>query len=225
MADDGPDQEILFNIGGAFPADDEVARYVASLSMALNDMRVAAEFAVRGEQPYHERLYFVRLLASHMREALKLVALIPDERDPIGAFVAELPASGSEARADVVRRIEDELQHRGETLFSEMKRIRDDTFHYARDEPSQKRLTTAMELAAHEDGRYLISENWLRAEYADVIATRLVHSFSGDEEQLRKFGHELHRAIVDLVGPLSKFILIAERHYLRSMPPGTIAWP
>jgi hypothetical protein len=58
------------NIGEASSDRDEVARYVMRLSMALGDLRVAGEYAVREDQPDHERLYFVRLFASHMREAV-----------------------------------------------------------------------------------------------------------------------------------------------------------
>jgi hypothetical protein len=62
--------QLEFNIGEASSDRDEVARYVMRLSMALGDLRVAGEYAVREDQPDHERLYFVRLFASHMREAV-----------------------------------------------------------------------------------------------------------------------------------------------------------
>jgi len=101
-----PDEtQLEFKIGEAFPDRDEVARYVMRLSMALGDLRVAGEYSVREDQPHYERLYFIRLFASHMREAVLL--LDPPDRGVVPAvedFIAALPADCRELHAEPLRK-------------------------------------------------------------------------------------------------------------------------
>jgi hypothetical protein len=99
-----------FKIGEAFPDRDEMGRYVMRLSMALGDLRVAGEYAVRDEQPEYERLYFIRLFASHMREAVLL--LDPPDRGVVPTvedFIAALPA---DCRALHAERLREALERR-----------------------------------------------------------------------------------------------------------------
>lgn len=49
------------------------------LSTALGDLRIAGHYATRRRQNVAERVYFVRLLASHMREIV-LIMDPPDAR-------------------------------------------------------------------------------------------------------------------------------------------------
>jgi hypothetical protein len=62
-----------FRIGAVFSADDRHARYVMRLSITLGDLRIAAHYATRKRQRFAERLYFVRLTASHLRELVILL--------------------------------------------------------------------------------------------------------------------------------------------------------
>jgi hypothetical protein len=218
------EQRITFKLGEAFPPDDSLAQWVMALSLALNDMRIAAEYAVRAEQPFHERQYFVRLLASHMREAVKLVLLEHKDRADIQEFVASMPSEGREALEEVEMKLSAALELRPEqTLFEEIKRIRDDYFHYARDAASKERLRDAMVRASPEEGSYLISDRALRAEFADVVSAFLVHPFDGS--QLEALARELHGRIVELIGPLSLVLHHAEAHYLRTLPDDILRMP
>jgi hypothetical protein len=81
-----------FRIGTAFPADDWLARYIMRLSIALGDMRIAAHYATRNRQRAAERLYFVRLTASHLRELVMLLAPPNSKIVPtVDQFLAGLP--------------------------------------------------------------------------------------------------------------------------------------
>src|SRR3954466_7735677 len=98
------ESRLEFRIGEAFPDRDGMARYVMRVSMALGDLRVAGEYAVRDDQPDYERLYFIRLFASHMREAVLLLA--PPARRVVPAvedFITALPADCRELHAEPLR--------------------------------------------------------------------------------------------------------------------------
>ena len=66
---------IRFSIGAAFPSADPAARYVMRLAMATGDLSLAADaFIKRGDElADFERFYYVRLLASHLRETVMLI--------------------------------------------------------------------------------------------------------------------------------------------------------
>jgi hypothetical protein len=134
---------------------------------------------VRDEQADYERIYFVRVVASHLREIAKLVVLDHRERSDVREFVRSLPADGRQARAEAERLLHATLSLRTDTqLWEDMKRIRDDTFHYARDEASQGRLQAAMRAVAGMRGAYVLDERgWLRADYADLVASNRMHPF------------------------------------------------
>jgi hypothetical protein len=128
-----------FEIGEASDRD-EVARYVMRVSMALGDLRVAGEYAVREDQPGYERLYFVRLFASDMREAVLL--LDPPDRGVVPAvedFTAALPADCQELHAKPLREAHEEILRLlrrqftlppGVNLRNELRRMRNQFFHY-----------------------------------------------------------------------------------------------
>lgn len=215
------ERRVTFEMREAFPADDDIGVWIASLSMALNDIRTAAEYAVRGEQQQHERLYFVRMLASHLREAVKIVVLGHDHRQDIQEFVNGMPEEGREALGEIQRRIRATFQLRRDvSLFDDIKRLRDDTFHYARDRASVERMREAMRRAACEQGSYLVSDRTQRAEYADLLRVYLIHPFDGTEDDKKAQAIEMHEAIVSLIGPLSTFLHAAEAHWLGRRPGG-----
>ena len=213
-------------MGESFPAADDIAVWIASLSTALNDIRTAAEYAVRPEQPEHERLYFVRTLASHIREAVKIVVLDHHQRRDVRDFIAGMPESGQEAFEEIERRIDARLELRPNvSLLDEIKRLRDDTFHYARDAASIQRMRGALDRAARDQGSYLMTDRALRAEYADLLRVYLVHPFDGSDDEKQAQVREMHQAIVELIGPLSSFLHAAEAHWLGERPPGVVSWP
>ena len=91
----------------AFGPDDPVAMFVATLSIALGDLRIVGKYVPRDDQPDHERIYFVRIMASHLREIVKVIDIHAD-KPKIVDFVASLPAMAREART----RIPDKLAAR-----------------------------------------------------------------------------------------------------------------
>ena len=132
---------LTFRMDEAFPAEDPIGLWVMNLSIALGDMRVAMKYAVREDQSEHERFYFVRIVASHLREVAKVIVLDHRKRQDVRDFVASLPQEAQDAHSEVERLFEGTHMLRSSvTLFEDMKRIRDDTFHYASDRPSIDRL-------------------------------------------------------------------------------------
>ncbi len=223
--------EITFNMGRAFPADDDIAIWIASLSRALNDIRTAAAYAGRQKQPEHERLYFVRVLASHIREAFKLVVVGHQERQDVQDFVQGMPQEGRDALDDLDRRLNTvfEVRRPEATVFEVVKDLRDDTFHYAvdpkKDKGSAERMRRAMRRAADEEGTYRLTDRDHRAEFADLIDVYLVHPFDGTREEKDDLARELHSTILELIGPLSTFLQAAEGQWLRERPVGVVSWP
>lgn len=210
-------------MGDAFPANDPIARWVMNLSIALGDLRIVAKYATREEQPDHERIYFVRIFASHLREVSKLLVLNYRDRADVREFVASLPQAAQDARDEAERMLNGAHTLRpNAVLWEDMKRVRDDTFHYASDEASQERLRGALKAVENMDGVYVLDdEGWLRADFADLVTANRMHPF--EEDDSLPVTRELHEAIVALNGPVAKFISHAEHSYLLSRVPD-VAW-
>ncbi len=226
-----------FRIGDAFPDRDPTARYVMRLSTALGDLRIAGEYAVRDDQPEHERLYFIRLFSSHMREAVLLLdppnaGVVPN----VEAFIAALPSGARDLHADRLRESHGRVlallrrqftERPGLNLRQELRRMRNQFFHYHADANSDADLGDAIAASADDDGVYVIRElpddkYEMRAEYADIVGIRLVHPFEGDNETVRPIAEELHGDILNLLGPLSTYIQQAEAAYLTSRAAGVV---
>jgi hypothetical protein len=91
-----------FRHGTVHDPEDKNACYVMRLSMAPGDLRIVSPYATRNRQTVAEHLYFVRLLASHLRE----VVLIMDPPDPtvvptVEGFLAALPRGTKPSRAEI----------------------------------------------------------------------------------------------------------------------------
>ena len=203
----------------------------------MGDLRVAGEYAVRELQPEYERLYFVRLVASHMRETVLLLdppdrGAVPDVEDFIDALPSdcrEIHADGlREARNEVLMLLRQQFTLRpGLNLRNELRRMRNQFFHYHADRNSDADLGDAIAAAADDDGAYVVGTEHtntltMRAEYADTVSLRLVHPFEGDDETVRPVAVELHGAIVNLLGPLTRYLHRVEAAYLRSRAPGVV---
>lgn len=236
---------LVFRCGDAFPADDAVSRFVMRLSMALGDIRVAIDYAVRDEQPDYERMYFVRLAAMHLRELVHLIDppeprvepepcptcgkpeprpefTLPDLDALIAATnpPAERVSALRAARARIVDALAERLELRPVLLRQELRRLRNGFAHYHRDRASEDALTEAMERAADLQGRYVIREHTMRAEYADDVAANFVHPFP--DEQAHDMAVELYGRIVGLLDPISDYLHLAEAVYLHSRPKGVV---
>jgi hypothetical protein len=220
-------ERLTFKIGDAFPSSDSIAVWVMNLSIALGDLRIVADYAVRDEQPDHERIYFIRIMTSHLREIAKLLDLDYDEREDVRDFVAKLPESGQKARTDAVALLHSTFRLRPDVVvWEDIKRLRDDTFHYARDTQAQVRLSAAMEVVASRQGHYTLTKDGrLRAEYADLVTANRMHPFEQEkfEDVELPITKELHDTIIDFNGHVASFIASAEATYLFDvMAPGVV---
>lgn len=190
------------------------------LSIALGDLRIVADHL--DSESDAERLYFGRVFASHLREALKLVTLAYNTRQDIREFVETLPKAGQEARAEAARMAHDcPFKHRPDViLWKDLKRVRDDTFHYASDPASQESLRKTLAHVADEEGVYFIREDWQRADYADLVAGNRMMEFADDA--WLESTKEMLAAFKALNSHVVLFIQHVEAVYLNRMPPGVV---
>ncbi|WP_445150491.1 hypothetical protein [Baekduia sp. Peel2402] len=214
---------VTFRMGDVFPADDDIAVWVMNLSIALGDLRIVADYAVRDEQPDYERIYFVRLFASHLREVAKLLARDFDDRQDVRDFVAKLPQAGRDARDEAARMLNDNFTLRPRiVVWRDMARVRNDTFHYASDKPSRKRLRAAIEEVADMEGVYFVNDDGtMRADYADLVTANRMHPFEEQEPEL-PVTRELHDRIIALNEQVATFIAHAESQWLFSRSQGVV---
>lgn len=207
-------ERLTFRMGDAFPADEAIAVWAMNISIALGDLRIIAPYATREEQPVHERIYFVRVFAAHLREISKLLVLDYSDREDVRQFVATLPQGGQDAREAAQQLLDSVFPSRPDVeVWRDVKRLRDDTFHYARDEESRARLMAAMESVADFEGAYVLDESHgLRAEFADLVTANRMHPFN--EDPTLPVTRELHETIVALNGHVATFLAAVEATYL-----------
>jgi hypothetical protein len=217
-----------FEYGEVFDSDDRMARYVERLSNALGDLRIVARYAVRQRQSSGERLYFVRLLASHLREIVLLLDS-PDHNVVPGVeeFLRALPRGTVPSRTEIRKshrqamRLIDKPMRKGRpeirgsngdlrlpTLRDDLKQLRNHFFHYGPLQSGDDALAVAMESLAAERTGYVIRERAMRAEYADAVAVKLAHPFDV------AFAEDMHARIVELIGSVSTFIHQVEAAWL-----------
>jgi hypothetical protein len=214
-----------FNIGQAFPHDKPIALWLASLSIATNDLvlsnvRMSEAFARDGESPSPEGIYFVRLSASHFREAVKI--LTGAESDPdVKAFIESLP---DDALADYRQLHEAFHPRRGSFVEQFAKPLRDRFLHYPSLKEDQAGLIKALhDLASVDSGITLGTEHNLanlRFDFADEIASNwgIGAVVAGDQTQLAmQMGH-----LAELTNALLRFLQYALAEYINRLPEGTV---
>lgn len=145
---------IEFAVGEAFPADDPVARWVATLTTIGNDVaRVNRQFDLYSrygppDQIHHT--YWVLLQTGHLREALKFLS--PEKCDltatpEVEEFLAAMP-----------RGIQEELEHirsestpwEGSWLNEIAKPSRDRFFHYASSADFDREIEASLDVLKDE---------------------------------------------------------------------------
>jgi hypothetical protein len=216
---------IEFRYPDAFDPDDRIARYVTRISIALGDLRIAGTYVTRPEQPAHERMYFMRLTASHIHEVCVLFNP-PDEAIPriedFIAAVADQDDKGAEELRTLHKRVQRALQQPVKVpgkprLGSEISRIRNAFSHYFNRTEHEPLLTAAMRLAGNIDGNlaYVIRERTMRAEYADEVVNKIVYPWpSLSDEDWIAAARALQERIVALIDPLTSFLHHAEAAFL-----------
>jgi hypothetical protein len=226
----------LFRMGEAFPAEDRLARYVMRLSMALNDLRIAARYATRARQREPERLYFIRLTASHLRELVILLDppnsnVVPTAEQFVRALPRGAKPTPTEIRAahrEAISRLPAAMrgrpdldvtgQSRPPTLRDDLKELRNRFFHYGHDEPGDDALHAAIAAVADTRSSYVYRENPMRsrARYADLVGVRLAHPFD------HEFARDMHEQIVSLIGPMAAYVQRVENAWLWTREPGIV---
>lgn len=223
---------LRFPMERAFPPDDPVAVFVMTLSIAFGDLRiVGGKYVPREDQPDHERIYFVRVMASHLREIVKVIDRQADAPG-IKDFVATLSDEARDARARIPEKLGAHVLKDDErTLLDFLKRLRNDTFHYADDSQSKKRLRDAMAACASnsKEGVYVVGGRATRARYADRIVEEREYPIPGrdheaghDHEARIDATRKLHQALLALQDDVATFIKEAEAAYLLEWLPAGI---
>ncbi|MCA1702412.1 MAG: hypothetical protein LC808_03745 [Actinobacteria bacterium] len=157
----------------------------------------------------------MRILASHLREVIKLLVLDHRCRSDVREFVGALPQQARDARDEIENALD--MTHslrEGVMLYEDMKRVRDDTFHYSRDKNSEGRLRSAMNGVSNMRGEYLLGADDHRESYADLVAVTRMHPYGDSEEEQIAFAREMHEAIIGLNERAVTFIPHAQAHYL-----------
>jgi hypothetical protein len=216
-----------FRHGAVHASDDRIARYVVCLSLALNDIRIAGRYATRRRQNSAERLYFVRLLASHLRELVLLIdtpnsAVVPSVEE----FIASLPRGTKPSRTDIRRshsRVLRLLQKpmatgrpdvatrsgtRRPNLRDDLKELRNRSFHYGYDQLGADAVEAAMASLAGKATGYAIRERTMRALYADDVAVKLAHPFEAE------FACDMHSRVAELLGRVAHYVQQVEAAWI-----------
>jgi hypothetical protein len=212
---------IEFCLGEVFPAEDELAQCVMTLSIGLGDLRTVIRYTVREDQSDAERLFFVRLFASHMRELVKAIALGVERKESLRDFVENTLSEEGRAAFDQLQpMLAAPFETRPEvTLLDELKRIRDVTWHYPLDPEFLLLLRDAMRRAASSGSRGAYAKTAageIRAEYADDVGMLLTHPLDGTEAEKRAQAEELHGALTALSNVLATFLQHAEASYFEA---------
>ena len=183
-------------------------------------------------------MYLVRLMTSHLHEALSLIEPARGKRAKkksallsLNDFLAsygethqDLQQAVREAHTEVTVRLSQPLCCRlvPVSLRFELTRIRNQFFHFGWEKRDDPPLMAAMEAAADLEGAYVTGDSFMHAQFAEEIAGQMMHPFLSygifDEDAAR----ELHRSILELLGPIAKFAQAAEALHLHSRNHGVV---
>jgi hypothetical protein len=206
-----------------------MARYVMRLSIALGDLRIAGHFVTRKRQSTAERLYFLRLTASHMRELVLIMEppntqIVPTVRE----FVRALPRDAQPSSAEILKShvramalldqpmhpdrppITVNEQQRRPKLRDDLKELRNRFLHYGHDAPGDAALRAAMDARRGGATGYVIREVTMRALYADDVGMTLTHPFPPE------FAEEMHTRLVAFLQPATLFVHQVEAAWLHA---------
>jgi hypothetical protein len=187
--------KVEFRIGDAFPMDDPVARWLTALAISHNDLRDGTLRMVHApEDAASERIYFLRLVASHFYEIASDLRRDPDEWAEVKAFIAALP-EGARRDLDKARDIADELDRRLGIVRNTA------AFHYPeldRREAAKGRekLQNALKEAANNTGAITLGDEFQDARFD--FADEVIVQFFGDEAETELLMQQLREGVVTL---------------------------
>jgi hypothetical protein len=193
-------------------------------------VRIAGHYATRTRQNSAQRLYFVRLTASHVRELVLILdppnALVVPR---VEEFLSSLPQGTEPAPADIrqsykrAMRLLDLPMHperpqittaTGDTrhpkLRDDLKELRDRFFHYGHDARGDEAIRGAMQALVGDATGYVIRDRTLRALYADDVGMTLAHPFPA------RFAEDMHSSLVAFLEPAALFVHQVEAAWLHA---------
>lgn len=211
-------RKAVFKIGQVYPADDPLSEWLATISMAANDL-IAVHVLMAETDDDSLRWYFFRAAAGHFYEAAK--HLDETENVPeIKTFVASLPQPAREAHERVLA-----LFRPHKTLISN---LRNSVFHYpSMMNPQQpgvlrtaRRLPAILRMAAdHESHVRLGRLKDARMVFADELSIGLAVRAVGTPQNLEK----LQDAVREGVQAFMRFMNPAlDEHTIRRQRAGAV---
>jgi hypothetical protein len=172
---------VKFRMGDAFPANDVLSEWIATLALAFNDLSLVATRYLEDVDSAYKVFYWNRLLISHFAEAALYLHRTKDI-DEIAEFVTSLPDGVQENYRAALRAFE--------ARERELHAIRSHVFHYPelRIVPGQKRLRLMQRvLQGHADTETMMKLGKVseaRLLFADDMAAEVLQINSGGEEKL-----------------------------------------
>lgn len=206
----------VFRIGDAFPAGDEVARFVVTLAMMSNDaLRSFKQLSLdegNAEQKGEQMMLF-RQQAALYYEAASFIADSAHHYPALAEFLGELPQEARDEHAQLVGGIDRASPHYVGDWLSAHRHV---TFHYAAMHPEKaargkEKLQQALEAAADLEGELTHGKilGSFRCGFADEVASQ----WMPDEETIVK--------LRDALLALAPFTQRALTAYQAKLPPGT----
>jgi hypothetical protein len=208
-----------FKMGDAFPADNPVARWLVTLSIALNDVVFAIKKAEPAEGP--ELSEYFRLACLRLWEVAKFIAETFRDLPEIKDYVDSLPEQAQECFTRI-RGIVTESDPN--YLGTDLVQIRSLFAHYQEMNPraGQPRdpITRSLEEIANEEVTLDLPEKVgdLRLGHADAVVARTMLRLMVDEAAQKR----LLGGVAERNGDVINFVQIALDQWLQSLPAGTL---
>lgn len=194
--------EVRFPIGRVFGGDDSLSRWIHGLSLISNDTVVSnthlVEALAKGdEEPSPEGVYFLRLAASHYREAAKFQGMWDADAE-VADFISQLPPG---VQSDYQAFLASYNPWEGSFVATTIKRVRDQLFHYPL--AGDAEVDAAVHELANHEGVYRSEANFasLRALFADDVASQMAFGWMSNQEDI---GKALQR-LAELMNGLIRF--------------------
>jgi hypothetical protein len=184
--------KVGFQFGMVFPADDLVSEWLATLSMAFNDLALVWERMVADQDVAHRFFYWLRLAIAHFYEVAKYLD-DTSEVDEVRAFIATLSPEAQEAYATCLARYR---EHETPAV-----RLRNQSaFHYPPLQPGRanRPMRKVLEDLAGKEGTIDKGATGTiggsRLLYADDITSNFFVAASGGEDELAQVHPDISEA-------------------------------
>ena len=224
-------QIVRFKIGEAFPADDQLARWMTIYAMALNDLLLINRWLIPRLQDEvttepHETFHLGRLAAAHLFEAATFLRKSNKRLAVVREFVAKLDEEPRAAYADLLK-----IGDGGQGKFAkQLKHARNMVFHYQALLTGQgeehERLKQAMRGHADDEREQGITRGKVedipppltgfRSLFADDIATEMLLPEDTEQEMSSFLGN-----VAEHSARLMIFGKPAFNQYTHTRPAGT----